>query len=263
MTLAVSAAGGSTGERTLPLLIDDADWDALGGRLHELRRELEDRELARVLLALSGALDAVDDPRQARELDCLAVDVLAHDPPGVGRASTGPCPVFLLEAWHGAERVRRRSRSSTRSSRRPGPSSIPAALLLEHPDRAELARTEEWLELAEMLSRYDLAALEELGFFDRDRESPGAPDRHAHVARRPTRTCGPSPRACSPGSSAWSPISPRGRTAHARIGRLVEGLGRRRWWVPEDIAAPPSTEPATASATEFNRADVDRVLRDL
>ena len=34
VTLAVSAAGGSTGERTLPLLLDDADWDALGDRLH-------------------------------------------------------------------------------------------------------------------------------------------------------------------------------------------------------------------------------------
>jgi hypothetical protein len=43
----------------------------------------------------------------------------------------------------------------------------------------------------------------------------------------------------------------------------VEGLGRKRWWVPEDLAAPPSTERATAVSTQFNREDVDRVLRDL
>jgi hypothetical protein len=54
VTLAVSRAGGATGERTLPLLITDADWDALGDRLHELLRELEDRDLARILLAVGG-----------------------------------------------------------------------------------------------------------------------------------------------------------------------------------------------------------------
>ena len=37
----------------------------------------------------------------------------------------------------------------------------PGDLLLEQPDSSELARTEEWLALAEMLSRYDPGALEE------------------------------------------------------------------------------------------------------
>ena len=62
----LSRAGGAAGERTLPLMIADADWDALGDRLHELLRELEDRELARVLLALGGALDAVERPAPGR-----------------------------------------------------------------------------------------------------------------------------------------------------------------------------------------------------
>ncbi len=84
VTLAVSRAGGIAGERTLPLMIADGDWDALGDRLHELRHELEDRELARVLLALGGAIGAVNDVRQARELDCLAVDVLGATGRGVG-----------------------------------------------------------------------------------------------------------------------------------------------------------------------------------
>ena len=37
----------------------------------------------------------------------------------------------------------------------------------------------------------------------------------------------------------------------------------RRWWVPEDIPAPPSREPAATGPTEVSRADVDRVLTDL
>ena len=37
----------------------------------------------------------------------------------------------------------------------------------------------------------------------------------------------------------------------------------RRWWVPEDLAAPPSTEPAAAAVGAFAREDVARVLRDL
>jgi hypothetical protein len=56
---------------------------------------------------------------------------------------------------------------------------------------------------------------------------------------------------------AWGAHSAR------EISRLVAGLGRKRWWVPEDIPAPPSTERATALPTQFNREDVDRVLRDL
>ncbi|MGZ4218284.1 MAG: hypothetical protein ACXVH3_21220 [Solirubrobacteraceae bacterium] len=47
------------------------------------------------------------------------------------------------------------------------------------------------------------------------------------------------------------------------IARLAEGIGSKRWWVPEDIVAPPTTEPVTAGRGDFKREDVDRVLRDL
>ncbi len=260
VTLALSRAGGVAGERTLPLMIVDADWDALGGRLHELRRELEDRELARVLLALSGALDAVGDPRQARELDCLAVDVLR----ATRRAwdeQHGPVPVFLLEAWHGlnagvVEPVVHPQLAASWAELHPG------GLLLEHPDRSELDRTEEWLALAEILSRYDPVALQELGFFDRDREFL---ERLIVTLTRTSTDEDLRPLAESVLARIERVVPDLAAGAHSarEIGRLVEGLGRRRWWVPEDIAAPPSTEPATASTTQFNRSDVDRVLRDL
>jgi hypothetical protein len=260
VTLALSLAGGVAGERAMPLMIADADWDALGDRLHELRRELEDRELARVLLALDGALAAAKNRHQARELDCLAVGVLG----AIRRAwdeQHAAVPVFLLEAWHRlnatvVEPVVHPQLAMTWAELHPG------GLLLEHPDRDELARTEEWLALAEVLGRYDLVALEEFGFFGPDREllerlivtlagiaadedlRPVAESVLAQIERVAPDLAG----------QAHSALE---------IGRLVEGIDRRRWWVPEDIAAPPSTEPATASATRFNRGDVDRVLRDL
>jgi hypothetical protein len=260
VTLAVSAAGGSTGERTLPLLLDDADWDALGDRLHELRPDLEDRELARVLLALSGAIAVANDPYEARELDSLAANVLRT----TRRAwdeQRAPVAVFLLEAWYGANAclakpVAHPHLAPTWAELHPG------ALLLEHPDPAELARTEEWLEFAEVLRRYDLSALEWFGFFTKDRDLlkrliVTLSHTSADEDLRPlTESVLARIERLVPGLAA-------GAQSAREIGRLVEGLGRRRWWVPEDIAAPPSNEPAIAGTTDFHREDVDRVLRDL
>ena len=40
--LALSTGGGVTGERSLPLLIDDADWDLVGDRAAGFLSELDD-----------------------------------------------------------------------------------------------------------------------------------------------------------------------------------------------------------------------------
>ncbi|HTP20134.1 MAG TPA: hypothetical protein VMJ65_11055 [Solirubrobacteraceae bacterium] len=260
VALAVSRAGGSRGERSLPLMIDDADWDVLGDRLHELRRELEDRELARILLALSGALAGANDRRQTVELDSLAINVLR----GTRREwdeTRAPVPVFLLEAWY----VLNASVTDPRAGPQLAPTwgeLHPGELLLEHPDPSELARTEEWLELAELLRRYDLAALEWFGFFSRDR------DLLERLIVTLTRTSAdeelrPQTESVLARIERLVPGLALGAQSAREIGRLVEGLGRKRWWVPEDLAAPPSTEPAIASVTDFQREDVHRVLRDL
>ncbi len=123
VTLAVSHAGGSAGERTLPLMIADADWDALGDRLHELRRELEDRELARVLLALSGALDAVDDLASGQRARQPGGERARRDPPRVGRAAPAGAGVPARGVAR-AERERRRAASTIRGCRPLGPSCI-------------------------------------------------------------------------------------------------------------------------------------------
>jgi hypothetical protein len=259
VTLAVSRAGGSTGERMLPLLLDDADWDTLGDRVHQLCPELEDRELARILLALRTALGGVNDPYQARELDGLATNVL-----GTTRRAWDEqhrsVPVFLLEAWFGANACLAKPVAHPRLA--PTWADLhPGRLLLEHPDSAELARTEEWLALAEMLRHHDPAALESFEFHSRDRYllERLIVTLTATMADEELRPLAESVLArirVVPGLAV-------GADSAREIGRLAEGLGRRRWWVPEDIAAPPSTEPAIASASDFHREDVDRVLRDL
>ena len=74
--LALSQAGGIAGERTLPLLVDDSDWDRLGDRMPPLVGELEDQELTQLLLALQG-LRPVDIARaQKHEARNLAANLL-------------------------------------------------------------------------------------------------------------------------------------------------------------------------------------------
>jgi len=42
-----------------------------------------------------------------------------------------------------------------------------------------------------------------------------------------------------------------------------ESRSNQRWWIPEDIPIPPSSDPVPTGPTEFTREDVDRVLTDL
>ena len=65
LLLALSHGGGETGERAVPLLVRDADWDAAAERIHELVPELRDADLLRVLTSLMSAF-AEADARTAR-----------------------------------------------------------------------------------------------------------------------------------------------------------------------------------------------------
>src|SRR6185503_19145436 len=68
--LALSTAGGVRGERSLPLLIDDEDWDALGDTVHRLCRDAPQSEVERLLGALDNALNTV--PETHEELLAIA-----------------------------------------------------------------------------------------------------------------------------------------------------------------------------------------------
>ena len=258
VVLALSHAGGASGERTMPLLTGDADWDLLGDRIHYLLRELEQQDIARVLLALADTLRIATYEAQVREAHSLAACVLATTKRAWDQQYQ-PLPVFLLEAWY---LVNARLHESLESPLL-GPTWAelhPGSLLLEEPDRAELARAEDWLALAEILRRHDPAALEGLGFFGRDRvllDSLIATLARAAAGEELRPLC----EDVLVRIEALMPDLAAGAHSAIEIGRRVEGMRSERWWVPEDIVAPPTTEPVTAG--DFKREDIDRVLRDL
>jgi hypothetical protein len=161
-TLALSHAGGAAGERALPLLATDSDWDVLGDRLHELVRELEDQDLARVLVTFAEALAVINDPAQHLEAQSLATYLLG----ATGRAwdqERRALSVFLLDAWYtlnayAAKQTTPPQLAATWAELHPGPR------LLQHPDRVELARPDEWLALAQLIRERDPLGLDTLGF---------------------------------------------------------------------------------------------------
>ena len=63
--LALSRAGGRSGERFRPFLGDDGDWDALDQRLYELIPDLDDSQVLRLIATLEDLLSLDDDPDAA------------------------------------------------------------------------------------------------------------------------------------------------------------------------------------------------------
>ncbi len=256
--LALSRAGGVAGERALPLLVDDGDWDRLGDRAHQLVGELEDQELGRLLIALSEAQTAEIASAQWREAHELASELLETIARLWDRRHE-PVAVFLIEHWYA---LRTRAGASTR------PPSLavtwaelyPAAGDERDLERSELARVDEWLALAQILRVHDRDGLAALGFSSRDQELLG------RLTRRLQRTTG-------------EPLRPLAESILTRIEELAYGAAHRdardalatiglgsdeeRWWTPADLVTPPSDDPVPARTGEFGRDDVERVLRDL
>lgn len=259
--LALSLQGGVTGERTLPLLNSDADWDQLGDRLHQLLHELEDHDLGSVLLVLAGALPDITNPAQHREAQSLAVNLLGATQHQWDSAHRAP-PAFLLEAWY---LLRDRCYQPCEPPRiiRTWAELHPGSSLLQHPDREELVRAEEWLVLAQILAHHDPQALRSVGFPDRDRNLL----EELIVRLTQTTAANNELRALSENVliriEALVPELATGAHSAIEIARLVEELERKRWWVPEDITAPPTTELVARHPITFEREDVDRVLSDL
>ena len=159
--LAVSVAGGAAGERVLPLLREDADWDTLTARVGRLARDLDDASAIRLLASLDAAL-ASDLPERARaELTALARFSLE-------RLATAwdDRPVMLavpaLEAWF---------RLALRLPDPPRPPEVARTwieLLPTEPvdleSKEELARFDEWLALAAVLQAFVPEELEHFEF---------------------------------------------------------------------------------------------------
>jgi hypothetical protein len=159
LLLALSTAGGEAGERVVPLLVEDADWDALADRIGSLGTELDGPAITRLLMALAEARATVDDQRD--ELDALAVYALAC----IARRwdeTRAVIQVGLLSVWF---------ELAADLPERPAPPDFATTwielLPAEHPhldDDVELARWDEWTALAELLMEHVPQALVTFAF---------------------------------------------------------------------------------------------------
>jgi hypothetical protein len=257
--LALSREGGIAGERTLPLLVSDGDWDRLGERMRQLANQLEDRELAQLLLALRGVRTgdlARSQEQEVRSLAAYLLDAVARRWDQRHR----PVPVFLMENWYAlwewtAEWIQPPQLGPTWAELYPA--SPPAGGL----DRSELARADEWLALAQTLVRYDPEMLAALGFFRHDEQLL------SQLAETLQRTTDQDTRPLA--ESILTRIQelapgPTGLAAHDALTAIEHERGSdHRWWTPEDIPTPPSSDPVATGPIEFTREDVDRVFSDL
>jgi hypothetical protein len=256
--LALSRKGGARGERSLPLMICDRDWDTLGDRIGELLGELEDHDLGRLLLALGDALNVWLEPAQRSEVEGLtryALGAINRNWRKHGR----PVPVFLLEAWYAA--------NGLLLEREEPPSILPTWEEL-HPSDYRLAGDltardlqafDDWLALAQILASHDPDALRRLGFYNHDQQLL------AHLTVELGAVGEPGLAALAEGLlrriRALSPTY--GGLARETLTRLKLQPSDERWWVPQDIDAPPSQEPVSRERIGFTREDVSRVLADL
>jgi hypothetical protein len=256
--LALSRAGGVAGERTLPLLVNDSDWDRLGDRMLPLAGQLEDQELTQLLLALHG-LRAVDIARsQKHEARNLAANLLT----AVARRwnqEHRPLSPSVLEHWYALKDW------APGSIQPPQLGLTWAELYPASPtgqlDRSELARADEWLLLAQTLRVHDPDTLENFGFFERDQELLMRLARTLEaITDQETRPLAESIltriQELAPGSAYLA--------ARQALSTIEHETGSgQQWWVPEDIPTPPSNDRVSSHPAGFNREDVARVLSDL
>jgi hypothetical protein len=162
VVLALSTGGGATGERALPLICEDEDWDAVGDRIYALVGELEHRELVAVLGAVRGALEAVaGEPGRVGEANALARMALARTA-ALWTSAHAAVPLSSIDAWLAL---------AARLHPRPWPDYLAVTWAELLPSRASaltdvdgLHAFTDWLTLCEMLTDFSPVALDTLGF---------------------------------------------------------------------------------------------------
>lgn len=174
IALALSTRGGTAGERGLPLVDGDEDWDAIADRIYTLAPELEPRETVTVLMAIDHLLPAVaDDAMLAGEAAALARMALER----FGELWEGAHAVVALaciDAWLSA---------AARLNPPPWPTflgvtwaNLLPAELPDADDLPEVQRFTDWRTLCEMVATFSPELLDELGY--------GAPQRNLMRAFR-------------------------------------------------------------------------------
>lgn len=158
IVLALSTSGGAEGERRLPLICDDEDWDAVGDRIYTLVPELEHPEVVGVLSGVRQALQAVGDQSELRALARMTLERLGP----LWERGHAALPLSSIDAWLSL---------SARLDPRPWPGFLAAtwAELLPSaaPDPSDLEavqRLTDWLTLCELLGDFSPVALDTFGF---------------------------------------------------------------------------------------------------
>jgi hypothetical protein len=162
LLLALSTAGGAEGDRSLPLLLEDADWDSVAARLFDLTPRLDDHDALRLLLVLREALGLAEGTERA-EVAAIAGSVLGRLRDGWDLAHAA-IPAALVAEWL-AVASRLRQRPDLPDLTATWIESLPTASATLR-DRGDVRRLDDWLTLVEALSRNDPISLTRFGFPD-------------------------------------------------------------------------------------------------
>jgi hypothetical protein len=249
IVLALSTGGGGSGQRRLPLVRSDQDWDALTDRLFEMMTGLELPDLIAVFAAMSEAIDALGGTTAFDEACATARTVLARTG-ATWNLTHKPIPLDALYGWLALGR---------RLEPRPEPPDLSATWVDLLParapnvgDRLGVERFVEWLALCVALWSYDETLRNRVGFGVEQKYVMVAfltRVEQAHVAREP-EIAEPVPRALD--SVAVLAPELAGYAQHIR-NRLRHETAIT---VPADLAP----EPTYYRGETF---DVRRVMLDL
>ena len=239
----------------MPLLIDDADWDALTDRIYVLVADLDTPDACVLLSSIDQAIRRSDPSRNNTELIALAHSVL-HRLAGIWDRARVPVPLTALGGWFAL------AGSLPPESTPPNPADLtrtwadlfPAAA----PDLADHASTErfaDWLALADLLREYQPVVLDHLHFDDTYQtvdefltDVERAPDTihpaaHEHVVSALRRI---------------QILNPWFKSRAILAGDRLEHTSR------EPTAVSPDREPASGrEPIGWRQFDVGRVLQDL
>jgi hypothetical protein len=163
IALALSTSGGAEGERQLPLICDDEDWDAVGDRIYALLPELEHAELVAVFAAIGLALRQLirELPARAGEARALARMALERTA-SMWEAANAPVPLDCIDAWLGLSK-------HFDPVVWPGFLAVTWAELLptklpDPDDLTEVQRFTDWVTLADLAGSFSPDLLGELGY---------------------------------------------------------------------------------------------------
>ena len=258
LLLAVSTAGGASGVRELPLLVEDADWDILAERVVEVARELDDHALLRLLAAMDEAAAVATDERTQREVLAVATTLLqvvkrVWDARGAALSTT------LLAQWLDL---------AARLDEMPEPPNLLPTWIdllptrsLDVAHRDDLRRLDDWITLVEVLRDRLPYPLRELAFPEGQTGALRNAVQSAHAlalrgadeetARRVMKTL-----------RRLARVVPQLAGAATAAVRALEAPDPDRvveWWEPS-LPSPPTT---TAAAPPPERSIVRRILDDL